>query len=162
MVIDEWSTDGEFLPMFVSRWLAGDGLLVESIEGRRGLAWVHPPAEAGIDTEQQVLVDTFEVYAWQQERAEAEAVRQQSEAAERYLAAERRHQQMAELVRPLYQLLRIVQPRPAKYSASCFTCGTRIETGEDAAMMNNALTGDKWRLFCKQCSTLLAIVTTTD
>jgi hypothetical protein len=157
VVIDEWDTGGEFLPMFVNRWLAGDGLLTDSIEGRTGLAWVLPPAEAGLDPAQRVLVDTFEAYAWQQKTAEAAVARERAEAAQRHLAAEEQRERMVALLRPLYRLLGIVPPRAAKYAAGCFTCGTRIEVGVAAAMMKNALTRDQWRLICSPCSSLLAM-----
>ena len=159
IVIDDWDIDPQPLTMFVRRWLESGGLLTDPIDGRQGLAWVLPPAHAPLPDDIPILVDTYEVYTWRQDHL----VQERDDAARRHLAeltaarreAEQRASSAAEAIRPLLDLLQVRRLRPAKYPDTCFCCGTHIRAGQQAAMMKNELTPQRWRLICRSCSTAL-------
>lgn len=161
VVIDVWDTDPRPLATFLRRWLTSSGLLTDPIEGRQGLVWVKPPEHAPLDPDINVLVDTYEVYTWLQNQA----VEERQAAARRHLAevtaarrdAEQRASRTVDAVHPLLHLLQVRYPKTIKYPGTCFCCGSRINAGEVAAMMKNALTSLTWRLICNECSRALGL-----
>lgn len=159
IIIDDWDTDPKPLVMFVRQWLESSGLLTDPVDGRRGLAWVTPPKHAPLPDDTPILVDSYEAYTWRQdqlaEEREEATRRHFAELTEARREVEQRLSLAGEAIRPLLDLLQVRRLRPAKYPDTCFGCGLHIGTGQQAAMMKNALTPQKWRLICRSCSTAL-------
>lgn len=131
VVIDNYHADPTFLSIWMWPWLRGDGLLTEPPDGRNGYAWVPPPVDAPVEPDLNVLVDTYRVYAWRQEEAEARAV---AEGAARRQQVER---QAHSLRGAMGAVLRAVgtRPFPARYAGSCLTCERRFTPGEDIVLL---------------------------